>query len=157
MDSETRTLNILNSQLKQIHVYSRNYYEHFLRYRRILLVVNTFVNIFNALSITSLVIYFSGTTTVLILCAVASSLSTLLSILIAAWGIETKMNSYQITYLQLKDLTSTYVPAITHRGKDPVLCQQMLETLNYKTTIIMNHSNIILIDTFSAEQRDSQG
>jgi hypothetical protein len=107
MDTETRTLNILNTKLEQIHIYSRSYYGHFLYYCRLLLVLNTFVNICNALSITSLDIYFSGNEMILILCAVASSISTILSIIVAVWGIETKVNSYQITYLQLKDLTST--------------------------------------------------
>jgi hypothetical protein len=147
MDTETRTLNILNTKLEQIHVYSRSYYGYFLYYRRLLLVVNTFVNVFNALSITSLAIYFSGNETVLILCAVASSISTILSITVSAWGIESKINSYQITYLQLQDLTSTYVPTITYKWQDPVLCQRMIETLNYKTTIILNNSNIIITGT----------
>jgi hypothetical protein len=137
----TRVLHIINTQLEQIHSQSHAHYISFLYYRRILLWTTIIVNVSNAISVTSLAIYFAGTHTVLMLCLISSSMSTILSIIVTAWGVEDKVHSHQITYLQLQDLTSTYVPAVVHQWRDPVLIQRLLETLNYKTTIIMNTSH----------------
>jgi hypothetical protein len=136
-----RTLHILNAQLEQIHRHTKSHYDSFLYYKRLLMVTNLVIHISNAVSMTSLAIYFAGTSAVLVFCAVSSSLSTILSIGLTTSGVEDKVHSHQITYLQLQDLTSTYVPAVAHQWRDSVIIQRLLESLNYKTSIIMNTSN----------------
>lgn len=139
--SSTRTLDILNSLLEQVHSHAKTHYDSCLFYRRLLLILNMIIHLSNAMSVTSLAIYFAGTKSVLIFCAVSSSVSTVLSIGLTTSGLEDKIHSHQITYLQLQDLTSTYVPAVAHQWRDPAVLQRLLQSLNYKTSIIMNTSN----------------
>ena len=74
--------------------------EHFRQFKVWNLYMKAAINVLNTISVTSLVLTFSGTGITLIVCAVSNSLSAVGTAILSVVNMDAKVHSHQTSYLQ---------------------------------------------------------
>jgi hypothetical protein len=116
--------------------------EHFRQFRRIKkwnTKLKAFINVLNTISVTSLVMTFSGSDTTLIVCAVSNTMSAIGTAILSVVNMDSKVHSHQTSYLQFVDLHDTYIAALLQdnlNGKD---LDRILIDLNTKVGLILDN------------------
>lgn len=137
---EIKKLKILKQHLSKIKRMKKVYYKKFKKYKSINTCSKIIINLLNALTVSSLVLTFSGAVPVIIVSIVSSSLSSLGSVALNTFDMDAKIHSANTTYLQLDDLFNTYYTKIYKKDISDSDLNTMLNELNNKLGLIQDNA-----------------
>lgn len=132
---------LVRQQLSKIKKMYKANLKQYKKNKRINTILKLIVNILNAITVSSLVISFSGAVPVLIVSLAASSLSSIISVIDQSVGYNSKSYQYQTTYLQELDLYNTYNNKILIKNTD---LNEVLNELNNKLGIILDSAGPVV-------------
>ena len=116
--------------------------EHFRQFKRLKiwnLYSKAAINVLNTISVTSLVLTFSGANITLIVCAVSNSLSAVGTAILSVVNMDAKVHSHQTSYLQFVELYDTYIAALLHDNLSGQDLDRILADLNSKVGLILDN------------------
>lgn len=131
-NSKSKLIKQQLSKLKKLYKENHHQYK---KNKRINMILKLFVNVLNAVTVSSLVIGFSGAAPVLIVSLTASSLSSIISVVNDSVGFLGKAHQYQTTYLQTLDLFNTYNSKLLIKNSN---LDEMLTEINNKLGLILD-------------------
>lgn len=130
--------------------------EHFRQFRRLKiwnLYFKVAINVLNTISVTSLVLAFSGTNITLIVCAVSNSLSAVGTAILSVVNMDNKVHSHQTSYLQFVELYDTYIAALLHDHLSGQDLDRILADINSKVGLILDNCEPIELPTHTSPVR----
>ena len=119
-------------------------------YKRVSTCFKVSINTLNAITISSLVISFTGSFPILILTITSSTISSILSVIHDTVGFPEKYMNHQTSFLQLLDLHSTYNNLLL--GDTPNYTS-ILNEINAKLGLILDSANVVSVSS-SFEEHD---
>jgi hypothetical protein len=146
-DNFTAKLSMIRQRLDHIR---RRQVEHFRQFKRLTIWNTKFkatINVLNTISVTSLVLTFSGSHTTLIICAVSNSISAIGTAILSVVDVESKAHSHQTSYLQFVELYDTYMVELLHDNLHGSDLDRILNDLNSKVGLILDNCEPIELST----------
>ena len=134
----TAKITLIRQRLEAITKRQFEHFRLFKRLKRLNVTSKAVINVLNTISVTSLVLTFSGDETTLIVCAVTNTLSALGSAVLSVIGMEDKVHSHQTSYLQFMELYDTYIAALLRENMDGHDLDRILGDLNSKIGLILD-------------------
>lgn len=136
-NSREKQKKLLATELCKIKSLYKKHYKNFRKYKRLSTISKVIINLCNSITVSSVVLSFSGTFPILIVTIVSSSLSSGVSVISDSFDWIGKMHSSQTSYLQLLDLYNSYNIQSTHRNADYT---KLLEQINSRLGLILDNS-----------------
>ncbi len=137
-----KKIKMINHQLKKIKKMEHTHYKNFKKFKKIITRCKVAVNVLNAITVSSVVLSFSGAIPILVVTIVSSTLSGLIQVVTDSVDYQDKMHTSQTTYLQLLDIYNVYKLKVM--SKDPDYDDILLE-LNSKLGIVLDSAEAISI------------
>jgi hypothetical protein len=135
---EVRKLELVNRILNKVKTRKRRHFAQFKYLKRINIIAKSIVNTLNTVSVTGLVLTFSGNDISLYISASANTVSTIITAIMSIVNIESKYHSHQTSYLQFKDLYDTYMAEILKEDIEGHDMDRILNELNTRVNIILD-------------------
>jgi len=133
--------------------------EHFRQFKKLKiwnLYLKAAINVLNTISVTSLVLTFSGTSLTLIVCAVSNSLSAVGTAILSVVNMDAKVHSHQTSYLQFVELYDTNIAALLQDNLSGQDLDRILADLNAKVGLILDNCEPIEVQHASPRSRPHQ-
>jgi hypothetical protein len=141
----TVKVDLIKSRLDRIQESQREHFRLFRKLKRLNTVFKAVINVLNTISVTSLVLTFSGSDTTLLVCAVSNSLSAVGSAVLSVVAVEDKVHSHQTSYLQFVELYDTYFVELLKDDLNGRDLDVILTDLNAKIGLILDNCEPINI------------
>lgn len=141
-DSSTRSstrdrVKLINKQLSTIKKLYKKNFRLFKKYKRINTIMKVGINLCNAVTVSSLVLSFSGAVPILVLTIASSTLGGTLQVINDTVDYQAKAHTHQTTYLQELDIYNTYMNEMLSKNRN---LDNILTELNNKMGIILDSS-----------------
>jgi hypothetical protein len=137
-DNFTAKLTMIRARLDRIKHRQLEHFRQFKRLQRVNTNTNVCINVLNTISVTSLVLTFSGSDTTLIICACSNSLSAIGTAILSVVNMEYKSHSHQTSYLQFVELHDTYTAELLVDNLCGQDLDRILTDLNSKVGLILD-------------------
>ena len=102
------------------------------------MIFKSIINVLNTISVTSVVLTFSGTHATLLICAVSNTLSAVGTAILTVVGMEEKYHSHKTSYLQFSDLHNTYMAKLLKDDVSGHELDDILADMCSKVSIILD-------------------
>jgi hypothetical protein len=145
-------LKLTKKELAKIKKEYKKHYKNFRKYKKYSQYSKVIINVLNGVTVSSVVLSFSGALPILILTICSSTLSSLTSIISETCEWTGKMYQSQTSYLQLKDLYQTY--KIKSIGLNANY-DEILNELNNKYGLISDSSMPVSLSSRESSRSDS--
>ena len=142
-DNFSRKLSLIHSRLHSIKERRQAHLSKFHSMRRVNVVCMCVINVLNTVSVTSIVMQFSGEAITLVLTAISSSLSALGTAILSVVDLEGKYHSHQSSYLQLTQLYDDTIARVLQDELDGAELDRILATINSHMGLILESSEPI--------------
>ena len=131
---------LIKHDLKNIKSRKCKHYKRFTKLKKICTIVKTIINLFNSISVCSLVLSFQTHDIVIILALTSTSLSSLLSAVLQTTELENKIHSHHTSYLQYSDVYREINARLKRNGLSSNDLDVMLSELNTRLGLIEDGS-----------------
>jgi hypothetical protein len=138
-DNFKAKLKLIRHRLDRIR---RRQAEHFRQFRRLTkwnINFKAIINVLNTISVTSLVLTFSGSHTTLILCTVSNSLSALGTAILTVVNMDALSQSHQTSYLQFAEVHDDYLAELLVDDINGQDLDRILTEINSKVGLILDN------------------
>ena len=149
-DNFTAKLNMIRRRLDRIKHRQMEHCRQFKRLQRVNMNFKAFINVMNSISVTSLVLTFSGSDTTLIICAFSNSLSAIGTAILSVANMEDKSHSHQTSYLQFVELHDAYTAELLVDNLCGQDLDRILSDLNSKVGLILDTCEPIELPTVTS-------
>ena len=139
-DNFARKADLIHARLQRIDGRRMGHHVRFRRMRKVSIISKCILNVLNTISVTSIVMQFSGEPTTLIVCAATSTLSTLGTALMSVIDLEGKYHSHHTSYLQLTQLYDDNVAKMLQDDLDGPELDRILTSINARMGLILESS-----------------
>jgi hypothetical protein len=138
-DNFMAKLDMIRQRLDRVR---RRQTEHFRQFRRLKkwnLYFKALINVLNTISVTSLVLTFSGSHWTLLVCTVTNSLSAVGTAILTVANLDYKYQSHQTSYLQFAELHNNYTAELLHDNLNGHDMDRILADINSKFGLILDN------------------
>jgi hypothetical protein len=132
-------ISMIRQRLEKIRLRQKEHVRQFNRLKKWNINFKALINVLNTISVTSLVLTFSGSETTLIVCTVTNSLSAIGTAILSVINMDAKVHSHQTSYLQFVELHDTYIAELLHDDLSGLDLDRILIDLNTKVGLILDH------------------
>jgi hypothetical protein len=140
----TTKVNMIKNILEDVKWRKGQHYSAFGKYKRSNMFVKSFINILNAVSVSSMVLTFTPVSPVVMIVAItASSMSGISSALSSAVDLDGKIHSHNTSYLQYVDLYRDISARLLRNGLSSSDLDGLLNEVNDRMGLIEDHSSPI--------------
>ena len=105
------------------------------------------INLLNAVTVSSIVVTYTDSLSILYISLAASTTASLMGVLLDSYNISDKISRYHTTYLQLVDLFNTYRSKYLKCKKNPTHLDEILGELNTKIGLILDSAELVSISS----------
>ena len=137
-DNFTAKLTMIRRRLDRIKHRKVEHFRQFKRLQRLSTKFKAVINVLNTISVTSLVLLFSGSEPTLIICACSTSLSAIGTAVLSVVNMEEKSHSHQTSYLQFVELHDSYTAELLVDNLSGQDLDRILTDLNSKVGLILD-------------------
>lgn len=138
VDNFTAKLTMIRQRLDRIQSRQTEHFRLFKRLTSVNTNLKALINVLNTISVTSMVLTFSGTYTTLVVCAVSNSLSALCTAVLSVVRLDDKVHSHQTSYLQFVEIYDTYIAELLIDDLNGSDLDRILGDLNTKVGLILD-------------------
>ena len=134
-------IEMINDLLDDIKVRRDLHYAAFIKFKKTGTVCKSFINTLNATSVCSLVLSFSPVSPATVIVAlVATSISSVASVTIASYDLDTKTHSHKTSYLQYIDIHRDISARLRRNGLTSEDLDNILTEINARLGLIEDQS-----------------
>ena len=137
---------IVRSRLAEVQRRKVIHFEAFRQLKQASMILKACVNALNTISVTSIVLTFSGHPVALIVSAVANSVSSIIMAVLSVVGLDDKRYSHQTSYLQFSDLYDRYVGELLVDDLSSETIDQILRDLQTQLNLILDTCEPIYLE-----------
>ena len=145
-------LKLLNKELAKIEKEYKAQFKLFRKYKRYTQYSRVIVNVLNGITVSSVVLSFSGALPILAVTIASSTMSSLTSIVSESCNWNGKMYQSQQTYLQLKELHNQYKIQSLHKEVDHT---ELLKNLTEKLALVADSALPVSVSSISKSKSHS--
>jgi hypothetical protein len=138
MNKSRKKLDLIEKQLNKIKMRKEAHFHQFMTLKRLNSIFKAVVNALNTVSVTGLVLNFSGHPISLYISTTTSTLSAVATAILSVANLESKFHSHQTSYLQLIDLYDTINAALVKENVSPSDLDDLLGQMNTRMNIILD-------------------
>jgi hypothetical protein len=138
-DNFTAKLTMIRQRLNHIRHRQAEHFKQFKRLNIWNINFKAIINVLNTISVTSLVLTFSGSQTTLVICTISNSISAIGTAVLSVVNMEAKSHSHQTSYLQFVELHDTYIAELLHDNLNGQDLDRILTDLNSKVGLILDN------------------
>lgn len=146
---------LIKNDLKNIKSKKGIHYKKFSKLKKVCTIVKTIINLFNSISVCSLVLSFQTSDIVIILALTSTSLSSLLSAVLQTTELDNKIHSHHTSYLQYSDVYREVNARLKKNGLSSNDLDIMLSEMNTRLGLIEDNSLPVSISVENIEEEAS--
>jgi hypothetical protein len=132
-------LKLIRHRLDRIRRRQAEHFRHFRRLNKWNINFKAIINVLNTISVTSLVLTFSGSHTTLILCTVSNSLSAVGTAILTVVNMDALSQSHQTSYLQFAEVHDDYIAELLVNDLNGQDLDRILTEINSKVGLILDN------------------
>lgn len=151
--NRSKKLMLINHQMKRIKEMKKVHFKKFQTLKKFDVIFKSIVNMLNTISVTGLVLNFTGTPFSLYVSTTTSTLSAIMTAVLSVASLESKYHSHQTSYLQFIDLYDTTNVELVKDNLTSSRLDTLLEQLNTRINLILDTCEPITYSISSPEQR----
>lgn len=144
----TATRSLLHHMVDNVRRRKAEHLSMYVRLRRVHIITNTLINVLNTITVTSIIITFYGRYMVMVACAIANSLSTLMSVVVSTTHLRTKYQSHHKSYLRYKSLHDRFRLVMIEPTGSGTDMPRLIQELNDCIGLILDKSEPISLSSY---------
>ncbi len=98
------------------------------------------IHTLNVSSATSAILSLIGTNASILICAIASTLSSVMTAVLSAWDLEKRQAAHHDTHIRLLDLYNNISAEILHDAVSSSGLDAIIDDLNHRSTLLFGHA-----------------
>ena len=135
---------LIRKKLREIRALYKKNFKKYKKHKRLSTIFKVVINVLNAVTVSSAVIAFSSIPIISIITIASSTLSTIISVINNTIDFQSKSQTYQTTYLNLKDLYDSNTSSMLSKHSN---LDDILNDINNKLGIILDSANPVSISS----------
>lgn len=149
----SKKMNLIEKQMRRIKDMKTMHFHKFRQLKRLDVIFKAIVNALNTISVTGLVLNFTGNPFSLYISTTTSTVSAVMTAILSVASLASKYHSHQTSYLQFIDLYDTINAELVKENLTGEQLDALLEKLNVRINIILDTCEPISYSTHSPELR----
>ena len=129
---------LIDKQMKRVKLMKTIHFQKFRKLKRLDVIFKSIVNALNTVSVTGLVLNFTGNPFSLYISTTTSTISAIMTAILSVANLASKYHSHQTSYLQFIDLYDTINAELVKENLNGEQLDLLLEKLNVRINIILD-------------------